>query len=109
MTGLQRHHSDEMKRRIGFVRPDGTQDPFVKTVAEAAATTVWAATSPELEGRGGLVLEDCAEAQLVGPDTHPWSGFDPASADLDVAKDLWDRSVRIAGSIAPDLLKTIAP
>jgi NAD(P)-dependent dehydrogenase (short-subunit alcohol dehydrogenase family) len=92
MTGLQRHHGEEMKRRIGFIRPDGSFDPAVKTIAQAAATTLWAATAPELEGRGGLVLEDCAQAELAGPDTHPWSGFDPQVADPETARELWEHS-----------------
>jgi hypothetical protein len=66
---------------------------MLKTAEQAAATTMWAATAPELEGRGGLVLEDCAEAMLFGPDTHPWSGFDPTVADPDTASRLSDHSV----------------
>eukprot|EP00276_Gloeochaete_wittrockiana_P019494 CAMPEP_0184356576 /NCGR_PEP_ID=MMETSP1089-20130417/103648_1 /TAXON_ID=38269 ORGANISM="Gloeochaete wittrockiana, Strain SAG46.84" /NCGR_SAMPLE_ID=MMETSP1089 /ASSEMBLY_ACC=CAM_ASM_000445 /LENGTH=89 /DNA_ID=CAMNT_0026693881 /DNA_START=40 /DNA_END=309 /DNA_ORIENTATION=+ len=31
----------------------------IKTVAQGAATTVWAATSPSLEGLSGLYLADC--------------------------------------------------
>ena len=75
LTGLQRFHGDELKRRIGFILPDGSLNPILKTPAQAAATTLWAVTAPELEGRGGLVLEDCAEALPVGPDTHPWCGL----------------------------------
>ena len=81
LTGLQRFHGEELKRQIGFILPDGSLNPVLKTVEQAAATTLWAATAPELEGRGGLVLEDCAEALPVGPDTHPWSGYDASVAD----------------------------
>jgi NAD(P)-dependent dehydrogenase (short-subunit alcohol dehydrogenase family) len=93
LTGLQRFHGEELKRRIGFIAADGSLNPMLKTAEQAAATTMWAATAPELEGRGGLVLEDCAEAQLFGPDTHPWSGFDPSVADPDTARRLWDHSI----------------
>jgi len=101
LTGLQRFHGEELKRQIGFIQPDGTLNPVLKTVAQAAATTLWAATAPELEGRGGLVLEDCAEALPVGPDTHPWSGFDARVADPGTASRLWDHSIdllRILGA-----------
>ena len=101
LTGLQRFHGDELKRQIGFIQPDGSLNPVLKTVAQAAATTLWAATAPELEGRGGLVLEDCAEALPVGPDTHPWSGFDARVADPATASRLWDHSIdllRILGA-----------
>jgi NAD(P)-dependent dehydrogenase (short-subunit alcohol dehydrogenase family) len=93
LTGLQRFHGEELKRQIGFIQPDGTLNPVLKTIAQAAATTMWAATAPELEGRGGLVLEDCAEALPVGPDTHPWSGFDASVADPETARRLWEHSI----------------
>jgi len=95
LTGLQRYHGEEMKRRIGFIRPDGTVDPAVKTTGQAAATTLWAATAPELEGRGGLVLEDCAETLPVGPDTHPWSGYDASVSDPETAGRLWEHSLEL--------------
>lgn len=97
LTGLQRYHGEEMKRRIGFIRPDGSIDPAVKTVGQAAATTLWAATAPELEGVGDLVLEDCAEALPVGPDTHPWSGYDAGVADPETARPLWEHSLELVG------------
>jgi len=93
LTGLQRYHGEEMKRRIGFILPDGTINPAVKTIAQAAATTVWAASSADLKERGGLVLEDCGEALPVGPHTHPWSGFDARVADPETARLLWEHSL----------------
>ena len=95
MTGLQRYHGEEMKRRIGFILPDGSANPAIKSIGQAAATSLWAATAPELEGRGGLVLEDCAEALPVGPGTHPWSGFDESVADSETARRLWDHSLEL--------------
>ncbi len=99
LTGLQRHHGEALKRKIGFIRADGSLDPMMKTHAQAAATVVWAAVAPELDGRGGLVLEDCAEALPVGPDTHPWSGFDATVADPETARLLWERSLDIAAGL----------
>lgn len=101
LTGLQRYHGDELKRAIGFVDAEGRPDPMLKTVGQAAATPVWAATAPELAGRGGLVLEDCAEALLVGPDVHKWSGFDPSTVDPDLARALWDRSLELVVDYLP--------
>ncbi|ABW13267.1 short-chain dehydrogenase/reductase SDR [Parafrankia sp. EAN1pec] len=98
LTGLQRFHGDEMKRRIGFLNEDGSPNPVLKSPAQAAATTLWAATAPELAGRGGLVLEDCAEALPPGPpgsDVLVRSGFDPSVADPDTARRLWDRSIEL--------------
>jgi hypothetical protein len=68
---------------------------MVKTAEQAAATSVWAATARELEGRGGLVLEDCCEALPVGPDTHPWAGYDASVADPETARLLWERSLEL--------------
>lgn len=100
LTGLQRFHGDALKRQIGFINEDGSVDDMVKTAAQAAATSVWAASAPELEGRGGLVLEDCAEALPVGPDTHPWMGYDTSIADPEVAGLLWEHSLELVREIA---------
>ena len=95
LTGLQRHHGEALKRRIGFIHADGRVDDWVKTAGQAAATTVWAALAPELAGRGGLVLEDCGVAMPVGPDTHPWAGFDVGVADPATARALWTCSLEL--------------
>jgi NAD(P)-dependent dehydrogenase (short-subunit alcohol dehydrogenase family) len=102
LTGLQRFHGEELKRKIGFISEDGSLNPILKTAAQAAATTLWAATAAELEGRGGLVLEDCSEAVAAGPDTHPWSGFDASVADPDMARRLWDLSVELISALTAD-------
>lgn len=46
-------------------RTDGHLD-FVMP-EHGAATQVWAAVSPELDGRGGLYLQDCAVDDAVAP------------------------------------------
>jgi NAD(P)-dependent dehydrogenase (short-subunit alcohol dehydrogenase family) len=95
LTGLQRYHSEALKRRIGFIEEDGSINAMVKSSAQAAATTIWAATAPELAGRGGLVLEDCAEALPVNPATHVWSGYDASVADPVTAGALWEESLAL--------------
>jgi NAD(P)-dependent dehydrogenase (short-subunit alcohol dehydrogenase family) len=100
LTGLQRHHGEALKRKIGFIREDGSLDPMMKTVGQAAATSVWAATAPELERRGGLVLENCAEALPVGPATHSWSGYDAGVADAATASALWQHSLELIENLA---------
>jgi NAD(P)-dependent dehydrogenase (short-subunit alcohol dehydrogenase family) len=99
LTGLQRYHGEALKRRIGFIHADGSIDPMVKSIGQAAATTVWAATAPELQSMGGLVLEDCAPALLVGPDTHPWSGYDSSVADTETAQRLWEHSLELLNAL----------
>jgi NAD(P)-dependent dehydrogenase (short-subunit alcohol dehydrogenase family) len=106
LTGLQRYHGEALKRRIGFIDADGSVNSMVKSTAQAAATTVWAAVAPELHTRGGLVLEDCAEALLVGPNTHPWSGFDPSVADPDTARCLWEHSLDLIRDLCGETVAT---
>ncbi|KAJ5928773.1 hypothetical protein N7466_007729 [Penicillium verhagenii] len=45
-----------------------------KSVEQGAATTVWAAVSKELEGKGGLYLNDCAVAGRGEDDGNPALG-----------------------------------
>jgi NAD(P)-dependent dehydrogenase (short-subunit alcohol dehydrogenase family) len=40
---------------------------FMKSVAQGAATSVYAATAPELEGQSGAYLSDCAVAEPSAP------------------------------------------
>lgn len=100
LTGLQRFHGEALKRKIGFIDEDGSLDPRMKTAGQAAATSVWAATAPELDGRGGLVLEDCGEALPVGPNTHAWAGYDASVADPEVARRLWEHSEALVKGLA---------
>ena len=93
MTGLQRFHGEALKRRIGFIKEDGSLHEKVKSIGQAAATSVWAAVAPELKGRGGLVLEECGEALPAGPETHEWAGFDTSIADPETARLLWEHSL----------------
>ena len=63
-------------------------------VEHGAATTVWAATSPDLDGLGGLYLEDCRIAEpftegVVG-------GYAAFAVDPEHAARLWDWSQRQA-------------
>lgn len=68
----------------------------IKTIPQGAATSVWAATSPALEGKGGLYLEDCsiAEEVPVGVAEH---GFFAWAVDPVAAEKLWQVSEQIVG------------
>ena len=70
-----------------------------KNLEQGAATTVWAATSGEWEGKGGKYLEDCNVAQEIGfRDT----GFAEYAYDQQAAQKLWTESFRLAGMEAAD-------
>jgi NAD(P)-dependent dehydrogenase (short-subunit alcohol dehydrogenase family) len=67
-----------------------------KQPAQGAATQVWAATAPELEGRGGLYLEDCHVAG-PSPDLMAPSGYAPWALDTAAAERLWGASEAMVG------------
>jgi NAD(P)-dependent dehydrogenase (short-subunit alcohol dehydrogenase family) len=97
-TGLQGHLSDSDLRSLGWVQSGGTLAPPAgwKTVPQGAATTVWAALAPELEGAGGHYLEDCAIAQPWLADGNPPNGhYLPYALDPGRAALLWDLSAKL--------------
>ena len=70
---------------------EGGLPPF-KSIPQGAATTVWAATAPELAGHGGTYLADCA----ISSEHAAWA------TDADAAQRLWTLSERLVGqSFAP--------
>lgn len=93
-TGLGRHLDDgdmaALMRRAGIDDPEAFQARF-KTIPQGAATSCWAATAAELEGRGGLYLEDCgvAEPATEGGLT---GGYAPRVLDAERAEQLWTKS-----------------
>ena len=54
VTPLQRHLSREEMRAAGWIDDDDNMIGEFKTPEQGAATTPWAATSPQLEGKGGV-------------------------------------------------------
>jgi NAD(P)-dependent dehydrogenase (short-subunit alcohol dehydrogenase family) len=90
-TNLGRHVTFEDAVRLGWVNEDGTlPQGRMKTLEEGAASPVWTAVAPELEGRGGLYIEDCAIAPLWSSALPPGWGVTAASLDGDAARRLWD-------------------
>ena len=67
-----------------------------KTPQQGAATSVWAAVADELEGVGGLCLEDCAVAKLA-EDGSPPGGVAAHALDPERAERLWSISERTTG------------
>jgi len=66
-----------------------------KPVEQGAATQVWAATSPDLMGKGGVYCEDCDIAE-VAP-TAGSRGVRPYAIDPALAETLWKRSEEWTG------------
>ncbi len=106
LTDLTRYFTDEDLKRYHFIRqPDGkiVPDPALpafplKTVAQGAATTVWCATSPMLEGMGGVYCEDCDIAEEIPGDMTTPAGVAPWACDPEAAERLWTLSERLTGA-----------
>lgn len=95
-TPLQRHLTTEEMVALGWMNPDGTMHERVrdlfKTPEQGAATTVWALTSPRLEGMGGLYCEDCDVAQLADADSQRFQHVRPWACSEAGAERLWAMS-----------------
>ena len=97
VTPLQRHLTMEEQTAMGWFDAAGNVHPMFKSTAEGAATALWCATSPLLEGKGGVYCEDCNIGAMVGPDSPPASGVWPHIRDKALAAALWDKSEAMTG------------
>ena len=94
MTELARHMSQDDLKELGRRRPAGAKLEF-KSIPAGAATSVYAATAPELEGRGGLSLEDCDVAGQKTPGSE--IGVSEYALDPELARRLWTVSEQTLG------------
>ncbi|GHE68414.1 oxidoreductase [Streptomyces longispororuber] len=100
ITGLQRGMTLQEQIDRGWVDERGkvVGDGF-KSPSQGAATGLWAATSPLLDGRGGLYLEDCDVARVSAPGSPMDDGGVRAYAVApDAAARLWDLSLAATGA-----------
>jgi NAD(P)-dependent dehydrogenase (short-subunit alcohol dehydrogenase family) len=82
-TELGRHYDpDEVAAVIERARRIGS----FKTVAQGAATTIFCATSPLLDGLGGVYCENCDVAAIKADGDD---GVRPYAIDPDAARRLW--------------------
>ncbi|MFI9243952.1 SDR family NAD(P)-dependent oxidoreductase [Streptomyces sp. NPDC053086] len=100
ITGLQREMTLQAQIDRGWVDEHGNViGADFKTPSQGAATGLWAATSPLLDSRGGLYLEDCDVARVSAPDEPMDDGGVRAYAiDPDEAARLWDLSLAATGA-----------
>jgi len=95
-TPLQRHLTMEEQRAMGWYDEEGNTHEAFKSTEEGASTTVWAATSPMLEGHGGVYCENCDVAAPFSEDA-PHQGAHPHILDHDLAAALWTKSEELTG------------
>lgn len=104
-TNLGRHMTEEDRewmmgriQKLAEANPDAPRQGF-KTIPQGAATTVWAATADELEGRGGVYCEDCHVAAM--DDANPTGGVRAYALDRADADRLWTLSEQLVGARFP--------
>jgi NAD(P)-dependent dehydrogenase (short-subunit alcohol dehydrogenase family) len=97
MTPLQRHLSQEEMRAAGWFDEDGNVIVQFKTPEQGAATSVWAATSPQLDGKGGVYCADCDIADVVESIQAGGGGVIAHAVNPDSATRLWELSVELTG------------
>jgi NAD(P)-dependent dehydrogenase (short-subunit alcohol dehydrogenase family) len=107
-TGLEKHVSNGELLAAGVIDESGKPvlDPTrnLKTVEQGASTSVWCATSPQLDGMGGVYCENNDIAPLEPVDTATgWkigdsmrrNGVMPYAVDPEAADRLWSLSERL--------------
>jgi NAD(P)-dependent dehydrogenase (short-subunit alcohol dehydrogenase family) len=94
-TPLQRHLDRDEMIALGWFDEAGNDLYDWKTPEQGAATQLWAATSPQLAGVGGVYCEDGDIARPAAPGTP--GGVSPHATDPDQARRLWDLSADLTG------------
>lgn len=103
-TPLQRHLPKEEMIALGWLGEDGAPSELAKqgfkTPEQGCSTTLWAATTADLEGRTGVYCEDCDVAKPTDPDspTARFMGVNAHACDDASAERLWDLSESLLAS-----------
>jgi len=97
MTDLQRFMPIEEKRAMGWIDEQGRVNERFKTPEQGAATSVWCATSRQLDGKGGVYCEDCDIAVALPADAQTFDGVRPWAIDRALADRLWEASEKLTG------------
>ncbi|CCW18327.1 Oxidoreductase, short-chain dehydrogenase/reductase [Sphingobium indicum BiD32] len=98
-TNLSRFMSDEEKEASKQAVPVGPNyvPSAIKTVPQGASTSLWAATSPQLAGMGGVYCADCDISPLVADDSPATNGVRRWAIDPEQAARLWELSLKLIG------------
>lgn len=100
MTNLQRHLDDAALAFVGATDADGNTlavPPGWKTPAQGAATSVFLAASPLVEGITGRYFEDVNESPVTDTPTAGGTGLAYWAADHDAALRLWNVTRELLG------------
>ncbi|MBX7494888.1 SDR family NAD(P)-dependent oxidoreductase [Qipengyuania sp. 6B39] len=100
-TPLQRHLTMEEQKAMGWYDEEGNVHKAFKSTEEGAATSVWCAVSPLLDGMGGVYCEDCDVAKPADPENPRAGGVCPHVRDENLAEALWRKSEEMTGVSFP--------
>jgi NAD(P)-dependent dehydrogenase (short-subunit alcohol dehydrogenase family) len=95
MTELSRHMQQEDYQALSERAPQG-QELVFKSTEQGAATSVWAATSPDLKGCGGIYLENCRKVEKSEEEGSD-GGVESYALDSASAERLWTLSESLVG------------
>ena len=97
ITPLQRHLQKDEMIALGWMKEDGSPSDlaknFFKTPSQGASTTLWCATSHQLNDIGGVFCEDCDIAKRkkdVDESMQRYFGVADWAIDVDEASKLWE-------------------
>ncbi|MGO9496414.1 MAG: SDR family NAD(P)-dependent oxidoreductase [Solirubrobacteraceae bacterium] len=115
-SGLMRHLTQDEFRARGWIDAEGNDlREGWKTLEQGAATTIWAAVAPELDGVSGKYLEDCAIATPLLHADQPLGGhynphgqlrghYQPYALNPANAERLWTLSEQLIDSVRAAIL-----
>ena len=97
-TPLQRHLTQQEMTDAGWLDKEGRPaDSEFKTPQQGAATQVWAATSPSLDGKGGVYCEDCDIAEIDESNAPTFRGVRAWAVSPSEAERMWLLSASLTG------------
>ena len=102
ITPLQRHLENEEMVALGWMNEDGSPSEltknFFKSTSQGASTSLWCATSPDLNNIGGVFCEDCDIAKRkseVDESLQRYFGVADWAIDDEEASKLWEATEKM--------------
>ena len=101
--------ASDLRPLVRLPQPELDPSRQPKTIEQGVATQVWCATSPRLNGLGGVYCENVETARAVPPgERSGWASDDstrkvgvmPHASDPVLAERLWSVSMEMTGAFA---------
>ena len=102
-TPLQRHLQNEEMVALGWTQADGSPSEvaanFFKTPTQGCTTSLFCATSGQLDGMGGVYCEDADIAAQVADDSQEPFGVRSWAVDSEAAQRLWTETEKTIAAL----------